>query len=225
MYFRVATTFMLGYQAGMKVFLFMLVAAATLHAEEKVEKTQPSKNPEYKAEKLILGDKTYDEVTVRLANAAEAVISHASGSKRVSATDLPPEVLESIGFYPEDQDVLRGKFSLAVNCLGAKAQDGKFRWFFSVRNPHQEPYFGGFKITLLNRTEPIESGEEIFIPRNGKSTPGGASFIVSFLAFNGPLSEHGDYSVAKFRAEPTDLEGKVTKGSVTQQVPENLLEH
>lgn len=194
--------------------LFLLLAFSSVSAEEKTEKT-------YIAAEFTHAGETYHDVKISLAAANEAKITHRGGIFRTDAGRLLPEVRTAIGY--DVAAAAAADFPITLECLGAKAEGGKFRWFFTVTNKSKEPFLGSFKITMLNLTEPIESGREVFVSRGAPGIAPGAWTRVSLISHNGPESVHGDYGIGGFRCDLTDSEGELTGGAITKKITGKLL--
>lgn len=200
----------------MKVFLFLGLMALNLAAEQ-----QKAKPPIIEREELTVGTTKYTGVKLVLVKPNEVAIKHSTGVSRIHPSKLAPALAQELGYDKTAAEA--ADFPLQLECHGAKSEDGKFRWFFTVKNTSSEPFVSSFKITMLNLTVPIESGREVFVSRGAPGIAPGASVRVSLISFNGPESVHGDYGIGGFRCDLTDNEGNLTGSTITQKITGKLL--
>jgi len=200
----------------MKVFLFLFLAMMNLGAEQEKAKPTVIERAEF-----AVGSTKYTGVKLALVKPNEVVIRHDSGISRIHPSKLAPDLAEELGYDKAAAAV--ADFPLSLQCLGAKEENGKYRWFFNVTNKGAKPFLGSFKITMLNLTEPIESGWEVFVSKGKPGIAPGAWTRVSLISHNAPESVHGDYGIGGFRCDLTDGEGDPIGGSITQKITGKML--
>ncbi len=108
-------------------------------------------------------------------------------------------VVLALAFGPKNAESLPAgePFDLRVTSTIVKAVDGKFRYFFDIRNHDNRPFAGEVKITLLNREPGVENGDDTFSTAGNAIQPG-VGRAVYIEAFTGPASVHGESCVARF---------------------------
>lgn len=105
-----------------------------------------------------------------------------------ATTDTPSETPKT---QPENQ------FNIEVTNQIVKKIDGKFRYFFDIRNKDAKPFQGSVKIDLFtnNQTTPI-AGDTF---DTTKPIETGLGSVVFTDAHTGPRSTHGAYAITKFK--------------------------
>jgi len=88
------------------------------------------------------------------------------------------------------------KEQVKVTSLIVKKVDGKFRYFFDIRNYTDKPFEGAVELVLHNKMEGVTNGSESFATK--QPIQSGLGTVVFFDAFTGPSSVHGDASVVAF---------------------------
>jgi hypothetical protein len=198
----------------MKVFILLIVSSLSLFAAK----------PIIERKSIEIAGQVFTDAKLVLSEPLKVSVKDQNGIRRFPVTDFDAATLKELGFDPESQEVLLARFPLSVVCQGVKLQaDGKFLWFFLVSNPQKNAYTGGFKISLINQTDPPYIKSETFLLNEGDSLGAGVHRSVSILAHNGPANVHGEYGFVKFRTEPTDSQGATTGRSSTSDLPVKVL--
>lgn len=107
-------------------------------------------------------------------------------------------------------DKLAEPFDIRVTSVIVKKVDGKFRYFFDLRNHDSKPFDGSVKITLKNTRPEITNGRETFDTKSPIQPSNGTS--VFFDVNTGPRSIHGDSSVESFEFVATIKKQVVAEG-------------
>lgn len=208
-------------------FFFVLISPLLGAAEPVLRDSLTVKGHEYEKVKIINED------------GESALVKHSAGISRIPMRLLDDDLQTQLGYDRKAADALDQKaadiaantvkqqqlaaaFPVTITCIAVKFVERKYRWFFRITNHHQTPFTESLKISLLNNTEPIVNGVEVFAAKKGGIEPG-LSAVVYFETNTGPVSVAGDYCIAKFRCEPM-VAGKLTGKSATSDVPQNVIE-
>ena len=179
----------------------------------------------------------YKQATITNLDGIIARVAHADGAARIPIELFPDDIRAKLGYDEAsgkarteaaakaaagvaEQNRLRENFPVRIECIAVKMIEGKYRWFFRIKNPHANAFTDSLKITMLNRTPPYTNGSETFQCKEGGIFPGGAA-VVYFDTYGGPASVHADFCVEKFKCEPM-VNGTLTGRSVTDLVPGEL---
>ncbi|GDX36740.1 hypothetical protein LBMAG18_12510 [Alphaproteobacteria bacterium] len=91
------------------------------------------------------------------------------------------------------------KFNIIVKSLIVKKIDGKFRYFFDIRNNGTEDFNGEVSIYLYNNKQSLELGRNTFITKY-PINPELGNHVWIEINTGTPL-EHGEYGITKFKYE------------------------
>lgn len=118
----------------------------------------------------------------------------------------------------QEMEISQGLEEVLVVHKFTKLVDGKYQYWFDIRNLREEPFPGKVKITLLNRKEGITHGDAVF------SSPApmepGSSANAYLESDAGPPSIHGDASVVGFLFQVIEDEKVVYE--LTAKIPDQV---
>jgi hypothetical protein len=143
------------------------------------------------------------------------ILSGDGDSVRISKTDGKEFTLRLADLTEDSRKTVAAKIAgieaakpkgIIVSHVITKLVDGKFRYFFDIRNHEAKPWTGSATITLLNTQPGVKNGEAKFV--STKPTEPGLGTSVFFDARTGPASVHGEWSVAGFSYVIKDAAGK-----------------
>lgn len=108
-------------------------------------------------------------------------------------------------------------FEIVVASQIIKKIDGKFRYFFDIRNKDKKDFNGKVSITLYNEKQNSALGGDTFETKVPLAPEFGNS---SYIDINtGPTSQHGEFGITKFKYE-VKIDNKVVKseeGKITDK--------
>lgn len=147
------------------------------------------------AESLRVGSRTFTRCTITLDDPATARIVHADGIARIAAAELPENIRSAIGFdHPaaEAATALAGLDALDLTFETVKQLDGKFRYFFRLRNAGSEPWNKPLSFKLLAQVghEIPDAAETLLFTRPLRPGGFGRFWIDTRL---GTPRTHGEY--------------------------------
>jgi hypothetical protein len=93
------------------------------------------------------------------------------------------------------QQVAQEQIEIVVSSQSVKKIDGKYRYFFNIRNNSKESFAGGVSVDLVN-AEGDSVYDETFTSSQPLLPGGGTSVYID--ANTGPTSVHGSYGVQTY---------------------------
>lgn len=108
-------------------------------------------------------------------------------------------------------------FEISVASQIVKKVDGKFRYFFDIRNKDKKDFNGEVSITLYNEKQNSALGKNTFKTKMPLVPEFGNSAYVDINT--GPISQHGELGITKFKYE-VKIDNKVVKsgeGKITDK--------
>jgi hypothetical protein len=114
-------------------------------------------------------------------------------------------------FFGDDaastQQVAQKQIDIVVSSQTVKAVNGKYRYFFDIRNNSEEPFAGGVSVTVVNA-----EGDSVYDETFSTNQPisAGLGTSVYFDINTGPTSVHGVNGIKTYTYE-AKVDGQVVK--------------
>lgn len=114
-------------------------------------------------------------------------------------------------------------FEIVVASQIVKKVDGKFRYFFDIRNKDKKDFNGEVSITLYNEKQDSALGKNTFETKTPLAPEFGNSAYIDINT--GPISQHGELGITKFKYE-VKIDNRIVKsgeGKITDKYEDSSM--